>query len=202
MSSAPEVFPFGSPSEPTFEVALRGYEKKQVDRYVQQVEAEVAALVAEREDLYGQIGLLNQHIQQLQQEVASSRRTSTPGEVSYRHLGARAEQILALAEEQAAEIRERVSRELAEREEVLNRTRAELDARAADAARNFENLLAKRRAEEEAEAAKRRAEVEAEVQEAKEYAGRVRSDVDALYAAALEESTRVGNATKAYADEV
>ena len=34
MSSAPEVFPFGNPSEPAFETALRGYEKKQVERYV------------------------------------------------------------------------------------------------------------------------------------------------------------------------
>ena len=84
MSSAPEVFPFGNPSEPAFETALRGYEKKQVERYVQQVEAEVAALVAEREELYGQIGLLNQHIQQLQHELntrryaAPSRRATSP----------------------------------------------------------------------------------------------------------------------------
>jgi len=204
MSSAPEVFPFGNPSEPAFETALRGYEKKQVERYVQTVEAEVAALVAEREELYGQIGLLNQHIQQLQHEM-NSRRLATPaagGDVSYRHLGARAEQILALAEEQAAEIRERVSRELAEREAVLNRTRAELDVKAADAVRNFETALAARKAEEEAAAAKRRSDLEAEITAAKEYAARVRSDVDALYTAALQESTRVGDATKAYADKV
>ena len=130
MYSSPDSFPFGAPSEPTFEVALRGYEKRQVDRYVQQVEAEVAALTAERQELYAQINVLNHHVQQLQHEVANARRlASTPGDVSYRHLGARAEQILALAEEQAAEIRDRVTRELAEKEAALARTRAELDIR-------------------------------------------------------------------------
>jgi cell division septum initiation protein DivIVA len=64
MSSAPDAFPFGSTSASTFETALRGYEKRQVDKYVLQVEAEVAAIAAEREELYGQINLLNQHLQQ------------------------------------------------------------------------------------------------------------------------------------------
>ena len=204
MSSVPASFPFGAPTEPTFELALRGYEKRQVDRYVQQVEAEVAALTAEREELYAQINVLNQHVQQMQQEVANARRLmTTPGEgLTYRHLGARAEQILALAEEQAAEIRDRVTRELAEKEAALARTRAELDARAKDAANNFEQLLASRRAEEEQAATKRREALAAEVETAKAYAARVRSDVDALYTAALQESTRVGDATKAYADKV
>ncbi len=169
MSSVPASFPFGAPTEPTFELALRGYEKRQVDRYVQQVEAEVAALTAEREELYAQINVLNQHVQQMQQEVANARRLMTvPGEgLTYRHLGARAEQILALAEEQAAEIRDRVTRELAEKEAALARTRAELDARAKDAANNFEQLLASRRAEEEQAATNRREALAAEVETAK-----------------------------------
>src|SRR5687767_15858260 len=101
MSSAPDAFPFGTPSEPTFELAFRGYEKRQVDRYVQQVEAELAALAAERDEIYGQVALLNQHVQHLQQELASTRRYVPTGEnLSYRHLGPKVEQILALAEDQ------------------------------------------------------------------------------------------------------
>src|SRR6476620_5125832 len=108
MSSSGEGFPFGAGSETVFELALRGYDKRQVDRYVQQVEAEVAALVAEREETYAQIGLLNQHIAQLQQELASSRRMAPIGDsATYRHRGPKVEQILTLAEDQASEIRDR-----------------------------------------------------------------------------------------------
>src|SRR4030088_1551198 len=164
MASPPEGFPFGSSSEPVFEMALRGYEKRQVDRYVQQVEAELAGLAAEREEACVQTSLLNQHIAQLQQELTVARRAARPGDsAAYRHLGPKVEQILALAEDQAAEIRERVERELAGREGGLHRLRVELDARAHDATRNFEGHLAARKAEEEQAAAKRREELAAEV---------------------------------------
>src|SRR5688572_6479191 len=177
MSSVPESFPFGAPSEPTFELALRGYDKRQVDRYVQQVEAEVAALAAERDELAAQLAVMSQQVQLLQNEMAGARRMLTsPGDpVSYRHLGARAEQILALAEEQAAEIRDRVARELADREAAIARAKAELDAKAADAVNNFDSLLGARRAEAEREVAQRREELAAEVEAAKAYATRVRS---------------------------
>src|SRR5258708_38016972 len=122
MSSAPEGFPFGSSSETVFEPAMRGYDKKQVNRFVQQVEAEITGLVAEREEMYAQVNLLNQHVAQLQHEVAMARRSAAPTDAAaYRHLGAKVEQILGLAEEQAADIRERVERELAEREAGLRR---------------------------------------------------------------------------------
>ena len=86
---------------------MRGYEKRQVDRYVRQAEAELAALAAEREETYAQIQLLNHHIQQLQHELVQTRRVApSPETVSYRHLGPRVEQILALAEDQAAAIRD------------------------------------------------------------------------------------------------
>ena len=97
---------------------------------------------------------------------------SPSNKASTRDLGAQVERILALAEEQAAEIRARESRELAQR-----------------------------RAEEERDAAQRRAELAAEVQSAKAYAAKVRADVDDLYTRALQESNRVGDATKAYADK-
>src|SRR5215475_4352297 len=201
--SSPDSFPFATPSASTFETALRGYDKRQVDKYVLQVEAEVAALAAEREELYGQLNLLNQHLQQIQHDLSAARRGVAPADTAaYRHLGPKVEQILALAEDQAVELRERVEREMADREVALDRRRVELEALAQDAARNFETALASRRMDEEKAAAARRADLAAEVENARAYAARVRSDVDALYAAALQESTRVGDATKAYADKV
>ena len=54
MSHGGEIFGLGgdAASEPSFETALRGYEKKQVERYVARAENEIAALAAEREQAY------------------------------------------------------------------------------------------------------------------------------------------------------
>ncbi len=57
MSHGDEIFGLGgdAATEPSFETALRGYEKKQVERYVARAENEIAALAAEREQAYTQI---------------------------------------------------------------------------------------------------------------------------------------------------
>ena len=103
-------------SEPTFEVALRGYDKRQVERYVTQVEAEVTTLATEREQAYAQIQAMAQQIERLQQEATQARRQSGLGaEVSFRHLGPRVEQILALAEEQAEAIKASATDDIAAR---------------------------------------------------------------------------------------
>src|SRR5512140_3431288 len=103
MSHGGEIVGLGgdAATEPSFETALRGYEKKQVERYVARAENEIATLSAEREQAYSQIQALNARVEQLQQEAAQARRQGALTEVSYRHLGPRVEQILTLAEEQA-----------------------------------------------------------------------------------------------------
>src|SRR3954463_842791 len=101
MSHGGEIFGLGgdSATEPSFETALRGYEKKQVERYVARAENEIAALAAEREQAYTQVQAMAAQIDRLQQEAARARRQSGLGtEVSFRHLGPRVEHILALAE--------------------------------------------------------------------------------------------------------
>src|ERR1700741_3252201 len=93
-------------SEPTFEVALRGYDKRQVERYVTQVEAEVTTLATEREQAYAQVQALAGQVQQLQAELVEARRKAgTPDRISSRHLAPRVEQIRTIAEEQAEAIR-------------------------------------------------------------------------------------------------
>src|ERR1043165_3090247 len=103
MSHGAEIFGLGgdSATEPSFETALRGYEKKQVERYVSRAENEIATLAAEREDAYRKNDALNAQVERLQQELTQLRRHGGIGpEVSFRHLGPRVEQILTLAEEQ------------------------------------------------------------------------------------------------------
>src|SRR5689334_25307200 len=102
MSHGGEIFGLGgdAASEPSFETALRGYNQKQVERYVARAENEIAALAAEREQAYSQLQAMSAQIERLQQEITQVRRQSgAVGEVSFRHLGPRVEQILALAEE-------------------------------------------------------------------------------------------------------
>src|SRR3954465_10508154 len=108
MSHGGELFALGegAEAEPGFDTALRGYERRQVDRYVAQVEAEVAALAAERYEAYGQVHALDGQVHEVQRQMAALRRqTAADGTVTFRHLGPRVEQILGLAEEQAEVIR-------------------------------------------------------------------------------------------------
>src|SRR4029434_4373519 len=86
MSHGGEIFGLGgdAATEPHFETALRGYEKKQVERYVARAENEIAALAGEREQAYAQIQAMAGQIERLQQELAHARRQSGIGsEVSF-----------------------------------------------------------------------------------------------------------------------
>ncbi|MDQ1654566.1 MAG: hypothetical protein QOI35_3766, partial [Cryptosporangiaceae bacterium] len=108
-------------TESAFDGALRGYDKRQVDRYVAQREAEVAALASERDEVLSQAQLLATQVQQLQTEMLELRRKMVVERPSFRHLGARAEQILSLVEEEAEEIAQRAEREVeAKRAELEN----------------------------------------------------------------------------------
>src|SRR3712207_2001113 len=115
MSHGEEIFDLGEDvtSEPTFESALRGYDKRQVDRYVARAEGEIAALAADREQAYAQLQAMAGQLEQVQGELGQARRrVGVSGQVSFRHLGPRVEQILTLAEEQAEAIRSGASNEV------------------------------------------------------------------------------------------
>jgi cell division septum initiation protein DivIVA len=159
MSHGGEIFGLGgdAATEPSFETALRGYEKKQVERYVARAENEIAALSAEREQAYAQIQAMNARIEQLQQEAVQARRQGPlSGEVSFRHLGPRVEQILTLAEEQAEAIKASATDDIAYRLAEAERIRAEAEAHAHDAVRDCEIALAARRQVVELDYADRR----------------------------------------------
>src|SRR3954468_3219400 len=160
MSHGGEIFGLGgeAATEPSFETALRGYEKKQVERYVARAENESAARAAEREQAYSQIQAMAAQVERLQQEATQARRQGGLGtEVSFRHLGPRVEQILALAEEQAEAIKSSATDDIAVRLAEAERIRAEAEAHAHNGIRDFEIALAARRAEEERADAARRA---------------------------------------------
>src|SRR5690348_6960209 len=182
MSHGGEIFGLGgdAATEPSFETALRGYERKQVERYVARAENEIAALAAEREQAYTQIQAMAAQIERLQQEITQVRRNGGVGpEVSFRHLGPRVEQILALAEEQAEAIKASATDDIAARLAEAERIRAEAEKHAHDVIRDFEIALAARRAEEEKADAARRAAADKAVQTSRQAAEQMRAEAEA-----------------------
>src|SRR6185437_7630940 len=106
----------------------------------------VAALSGERDEAYAQVQALAAQVHEAQSQLLQLRRqTATDASISFRHLGPRVEQILALAEEQAEAIRhgavDHVERERAEAHRVLEEARE----RANQAIRDFELALDGRR---------------------------------------------------------
>ena len=105
MSQDGDLFALGDgvASEPTFEVAFRGYNQRQVDQYFHIVEAENLALAAERDSAFEQVQGLAAQIQQLQHELTELRQHRSGGPavasaVSFKDLGPLVGQILGLAE--------------------------------------------------------------------------------------------------------
>src|SRR5688500_9303438 len=131
----------GSNTEPNFEIAVRGYKRDQVDKYFAQAEGEIAALGAERDAAYTQLQALASQLQEAHIELAELRRQAARGDVSFRHLGPRVEQILALTEDQAEEIRASAVNEIAERRSEADRLLAEARKRAIQANQDFELAL-------------------------------------------------------------
>src|SRR5262245_66259505 len=106
MSHGGDLFALGDgvASEPSFDVSFKGYDKRQVDRYVTQVESELATLAAERDQAIAQMQALAGQVQQLQVELTDLTRRAVPSRVSFRNLDGRVGEVRGLAGDQAGEI--------------------------------------------------------------------------------------------------
>src|SRR5262245_55568672 len=193
MSHGGDLFALGDgvASEPSFDVAFKGYDKRQVDRYVTQVESELATLAAERDQAIAQMQALAGQVQQLQVELTDLTRRAVPWRVSFRHLGGRVEQILSMAEEQAADIVGTAQQEVNDQRAEAERLLADARERTALAVRDFDLALAARRKEELRVDEQRRAQVAEETQrmraEAREVLAHSQQEAQALRTAAANE---------------
>lgn len=193
MSHGGDLFALGDgvASEPSFDVSFKGYDKRQVDRYVTQVESEVATLAAERDQAIAQMQALAGQVQQLQVELSDLTRRAVPSRVSFRHLGGRVEQILTMAEEQAADIVNTAQQEVNDQRAEAERLLADARERTALAVRDFDLALASRRKEEIKVDEQRRAQVAEETQrmraEAREVLAHAQQEAQALRTAAANE---------------
>lgn len=148
-------------SRPSFEVVLRGYDRRQVDLFVEQVEKEISTLAIERERALGQIQDLTTQLQQLQAELTELRqRPAKVDRASFRDLGPMVDQILALAEKQAEAITEAATQQADELRAEAERVLAEAREQAVQASRELEAELAARWSAAEQEITERRAAVE------------------------------------------
>src|ERR1041384_7741286 len=79
MSHGGDLFALGSEAAPVnlgFESVLRGYDKRQVAAYVEQAEAEIAALVHERDEALRHAQVLAAESEALRAEVTEFRKRS------------------------------------------------------------------------------------------------------------------------------
>jgi cell division septum initiation protein DivIVA len=115
----------------SFVVALRGYDKRQVDQYLSRVDRERATLVAERDRALGQAKQLAAHVDNMQAELAELRqRRPRVDRASFRDLGPTVDEILALAEKQAKEITDTASKRAADQRSEAERVLTEAWQRA------------------------------------------------------------------------
>jgi chromosome segregation ATPase len=142
-------------ARPGFEVALRGYDKRQVEQYVSRVDADISALMAERKRMLNQIHEMGGQLQRMQAELTEFRRRPPQIErASFRHLGPMVDQILALSEKQG----EAIVATAAEKAQQAEKEAAEITAQGAQ-------QLEHARAEAEAQIEAARAQVMQEVEE-------------------------------------
>ena len=166
------------PAQPTFEVNLRGYDKRQVDQYVSRADSEIATLAAEREQAVRHIQDLVARLQHLEGELTELRqRPARVDRASFRHLGPMVDQILALAEKQAEAITSAATHGAAEH-------RAQADQELAQLKAGVEREIAERKTAADQKAAALQA-------EAQQHSTEVRRRADELASAHQEQLTAV-----------
>src|SRR6266542_5340301 len=180
------------PAQPTFEVSLRGYDKRQLDQYVSRADSEIATLAAERERAVHHIQDLVARLQHLEAELTELRqRPARVDRASFRHLGPMVDQILALAEKQAEAITSTTAQRAANRQAEAEKVLVEAREQAARALRDLEVEVAARRADGEKAHEERRAAAQAELAEIRALADRSRAESEAARERAQQEANRI-----------
>src|SRR5215470_1639845 len=191
------------PTEPTFTIMFRGYNRREVDQYAQLAEAQLSAAINERQEYAARTQNLTDQLAQAHTEIVELRRRPGPNDkLNFRHLGPRVEQILAEAERQADAVRAAAADGVSQERERLQ---ADL-ARAREAherrVREFEEQCQRRREEDDKANAKRLDSLRREVQEAQTHASKQRTEADLILATAQSEAARVTAAAQTAADRV
>jgi cell division septum initiation protein DivIVA len=155
----------------SFELALRGYDKRQVDQYIAQLDNEISTLAAERDWAVGEVKARTTQLQQLQTELTElHERPIQIDRASFRDLGPMVDQMLALAEKQAGAIVGNATQRATNREAEADRMLGEARDQATQMLRGLDAQLAARRAAADKAYEDRQSAAEAELAKIRELA--------------------------------
>ncbi|MBM0280113.1 DivIVA domain-containing protein [Micromonospora tarensis] len=179
-------------SRPSFELALRGYDKRQVDRHLEQLDGQIAMLSGEHGRSAVRVRELTAEVQRLRTELAELKEQPVQVDrASFHDLGPMVGEIMALAEKQAGIITESATDRANELRSEAERILADTRERAAQARQDLAEELAARRAEQEQAHEERRTLAEAELTAIREHAEQLRADGEAAHERAQHEAKRI-----------
>lgn len=165
--------PDASQSVP-FDVALRGYDRDQVDAHLASLESEFTGALSERDRLAERVKQLEIRVEELHLQSDDDKPAELPSS-SLSGFGARIEKIMRTAEEEATAVREEI--------------RSEMERERSEASKKV--LSTQQAAEKDATAHRQKVQSEASglLDKARQEAARVRADADAQAAATREEAS-------------
>ena len=165
-----------APQSVPFDVALRGYDRDQVDAHLASLESEFTGALSERDRLAERVRQLENRVEELHLQTAEDTPPAEQASMSpLSGFGMRIEKIMRLAEDEATALREE--------------TQAEIERERAEARKKVAAI--QQAAEKDAVAHRAKVQQEANhlLDKARQEAARVRSDADAQAAATREEAS-------------
>lgn len=179
-----------------FDVALRGYERRQVDEHFARMRAETGAMRTALAESDRQRRVATDHAEATEEENrrlrAAGPAVDTPPEEGF---GFRAEKLLRLAEQEAAEVRARTRQESVA---LLEQARADAEKHRHE----VEQSLIARAAQLDQAAARRTVELQEREQQISDQLEASRAETENLHAAASRAADRLRQESEAKADEI
>jgi chromosome segregation ATPase len=179
-----------------FDTVLRGYERRQVDEYVGKQQGEMSRLQEELAEAQRKRRLATEHAEATERELREVRAKSAHSEprAVEDSFGYRAEKLLRIAEQEAAEVRTHASRESAA---IIEQARTEAEKHRHE----VEQSLIARASVLEQQAAQRNAELQEREQQIADQLTAAREQADQLHAAAARTADRLRQESEAAAEE-
>ena len=179
-----------------FDTVLRGYERRQVDEYVSRAKDEIAKLKDELTESERKRRQADEHAEATERELRDVRAKSAHAEprAVEDSFGYRAEKLLRIAEQEAAEVRAHASRESAA---IVEQARTEAEKHRHE----VEQSLISRASVLEQQAAQRNSELQEREQQIAEQLSAAREQADQLHAAAVRTADRLRQESEAAAEE-
>lgn len=177
---------------PQFATVLRGYERQPVDDYLAVLHEEVNQLRAELVEVKNRLRLANEHAEATEKENRDLRNRRMPANED--GFGFRAEKLLRLAEQEAAELKDNAGREAAA---LLEKARNEAEQHRHET----EQKLIARASLLEQQAAQRSGELAEREQQISDQLAAAREQAEQLHQAAIRAAERLRHESEAAAEQ-